>query len=59
MNRIEFLKRLLRYGLLALLTLIVFALGKKVVTGNDCSSCTGNGICKGESDCSNFKVAGR
>jgi len=54
MNRNDFLKRLVRYGLLALLTLIVFALGNRVVTGKDCSACPGNGVCKGETDCNKY-----
>lgn len=54
MSRIEFFKKLMRYGLLALLTLIVFALGSKVVTGSNCSSCPGKGICSGETDCNKY-----
>jgi hypothetical protein len=54
MSRIDFFKKLIRYGLLALLTLIVFALGSRVVTGSDCSSCPGNGVCNGKSDCNKY-----
>jgi hypothetical protein len=54
MSRGEFFKRLMRYGLLALLTLIVFALGNSVVTGKDCSACPGKGVCNGESDCNKY-----
>ncbi len=54
MNRGEFFKKLMRYGLIALLTLIVFALGNKVVTGKDCSACPGKGVCSGETDCSKY-----
>jgi len=54
MNRGEFFKKLMRYGLLALLTLIVFALGNKVVTGKDCSACLGKGVCNGETDCNKY-----
>jgi hypothetical protein len=54
MSRIDFFKKLMRLGLLALLTLIVFALGKRVVTGKDCSACPGKGICNGETDCNKF-----
>jgi hypothetical protein len=54
MSRNDFFKKIIRYGLLALLTLIVFALGNKVVTGKDCSQCPGNGVCKGETDCNKY-----
>jgi len=54
MTRIEFFKRIFRLGLLALLALIVFILGNRVVTGHDCSACPGNGICRGETDCDNY-----
>jgi hypothetical protein len=54
MKRIDFFKKLMRYGLLALLTLIVFALGNKVVTGKDCSACAGKGVCNGETDCNKY-----
>lgn len=54
MSRGEFFKKLVRYGLLALLTLIVFALGNKVVTGKDCSACAGKGVCNGETDCNKY-----
>jgi len=54
MSRIDFFKKLIRYGLLALLTFIVFALGNRVVTGQDCSACPGNGICNGETDCNKY-----
>jgi hypothetical protein len=55
MKRGEFIRKLIRYGLLALLTLIVFALGNRVVTGNDCSACRGNGICGGKTDCNKYQ----
>jgi hypothetical protein len=54
MSRIDFFKKLIRYGLLALLALIVFALGNRVVTGKDCSGCPGNGICNGKTDCNKY-----
>jgi hypothetical protein len=54
MNRNDFFKKIIRYGLLALLTLIVFALGNRVVTGKDCSACPGNGVCNGETDCNKY-----
>lgn len=52
MNRSDFFKKLIRYILFFILAGIALVLGSKAVTGSDCSSCPGNGICKGESDCS-------
>jgi hypothetical protein len=54
MNRIDFLKKLIRIGLLALLALIVFGLGSKIVTAGDCSACAGKGICNGKTDCNKY-----
>ena len=54
MGRIDFLKKLVRFGLLAILTMIVFALGNRVVTGTDCSSCHGKGICNGKTECNKY-----
>ena len=54
MNRKDFFKKLIKYMLLALLGVITIILGKQVVGGDNCSACPGNGICKGESDCSKF-----
>jgi len=54
MKRSEFLKKLIRLGLFAILAIIVFALGKRIVSGKDCSGCPGNGVCNGKSDCSKY-----
>jgi hypothetical protein len=54
MKRSDFLNKLIRYILLVLLAGVAVVLGTKAVTGSDCSSCPGSGICKGESDCSKF-----
>jgi hypothetical protein len=54
MARSEFLRKVIQAGLAALLALIVFSLGKRVVTGKECSECPGKGICKGGSDCNNY-----
>ena len=51
MNRNDFLKKLIRIGLYAILALIVFAIGNKVVSASDCNQCPGKGICNGETDC--------
>jgi hypothetical protein len=56
MNREIFLKKLIRYGLLTILAIIVFVLGGRVVTGKGCSSCAGKGICSGNTDCNKYKV---
>jgi len=54
MNRNDFLKKVIRYILLMLIGIIVVSLGSRVVTGKDCSSCPGNGICKGKTDCNKY-----
>jgi len=54
MNRADFFRKLIRYTLLLLMALIAIALIRKVVPGENCSACPGNGICKGESDCSKY-----
>jgi hypothetical protein len=54
MNRNEFIKKVFRYLLFALLALITAITGSRVTMASDCSSCAGNGICKGESDCSQY-----
>jgi hypothetical protein len=52
MNRNKFIATIIRAGLFALLAFILFALGKKITTRKNCSACSGNGICRGEADCS-------
>ena len=54
MTRNEFLKKLGRYILLLLMAVIVLALGSKVITANDCSTCAGKGICNGKTDCNKY-----
>jgi hypothetical protein len=54
MKRNEFLKRAIRYLLLIVLAGIAILLGSKTVSGSNCSSCPGKGICRGESDCSKY-----
>lgn len=55
MDRTEFLKKLIRYTLFGLLAGVAVITGRKVViSGNECSSCRGNGICAGVSDCNKF-----
>jgi len=55
MKRDEFFNKAGRYILLLIIAMIAAALGNKVVTGSNCSACSGNGICKGETDCNNFQ----
>ena len=54
MTRIDFLKRMFQVMLASILGLIAFILSRRSVSVNDCSSCPGNGICSGESDCSKY-----
>ena len=54
MSRIEFLKKVIRYILFGLLSIVAVITGTRSVAANNCSSCPGKGICKGESDCSTF-----
>jgi len=54
MTRNVFFKKLGRYILLMLIAVIVISLGKKIVNGNDCSACAGNGICNGKTDCNKY-----
>ncbi len=53
-TRKDFITKLIQAGLLGILLLITFLLGNKVVSGIDCNSCPGNGICRGETDCSKY-----
>jgi hypothetical protein len=55
MARSEFIKMVIRAGLLLILVLVSVVLGKRVVSGNDCSGCPGSGVCKGISDCDSYK----
>jgi hypothetical protein len=54
MNRDKFIKVLFRYLLLIVLAVIAMITGSRVTMASDCSTCAGNGICKGESDCSQY-----
>jgi hypothetical protein len=54
MTRVEFFRKMIRLILLALIAMIVLALGNRVVTGKDCSACPGKGICNGETDCNKY-----
>jgi hypothetical protein len=53
-TRSDFLNKLLRVLLVAFLAFLSLTLGSKAVNGKDCSSCPGNGICRGETDCSKY-----
>jgi hypothetical protein len=54
MNRNDFLKKIIRGILLALMALLVFGLGNRIAAARDCSTCPGKGICSGETDCNKF-----
>lgn len=51
LTRLEFLRKLMRFALLAILSLIVFALGNRVVTAQDCSACQIKNSCRSKTDC--------
>jgi hypothetical protein len=53
-SRNQFMNKLIRLLLVAFLAFLALTLGSKSVSGKDCSSCPGNGICRGESDCSRY-----
>jgi hypothetical protein len=54
MNRDDFIRKIVRYLLFGFLAGIAFLTGSRIVTGSDCSSCPGKGICRGETDCSTY-----
>jgi hypothetical protein len=54
MNRVEFIKRIIRFLLFGVLAAIVAITGSKAVAGGNCSTCPGKGICSGETDCLTF-----
>jgi lipopolysaccharide export LptBFGC system permease protein LptF len=55
-TRHEFLKKLIRAMLVAFLAFLAFSLGSKAVSGKECTTCPGKGICNGETDCSNYLI---
>jgi hypothetical protein len=55
-KRKDFITKLIQAGLLGILLLVTFLLGSRAVSGKDCNTCPGNGICKGETDCSNYLI---
>ena len=59
MSRTVFLRKLVQLILFSVLGIIALTLGRKTVSGSDCSSCPGKGICKGEIDCSKFLTGER
>jgi hypothetical protein len=54
MKRTDFIKKFFRYLLFILLAVIAMITGSRVSMASDCSSCAGKGICRGESDCSQY-----
>ena len=55
-KRKDFITKLIQAGLLGILLLITFLLGSKVVSGKDCNTCSGNGLCRGETDCKKYLI---
>lgn len=54
MQRDAFIRKLMRYALLSIIALLVILLGRKIVIGQDCEACPGNGACNGRSDCGKY-----
>jgi hypothetical protein len=54
MERNDFIRKIIQYLLFGILAGIAIFLGSKAVSGTDCSSCPGKGICNGEIDCSKY-----
>jgi hypothetical protein len=54
MTRNNFVKRVIQVGLFVLLSLVVFALKNRIVTGRNCSSCPENASCPGKKECYKF-----
>jgi len=51
MTRNDFVDKLIRFGLLALLAAMVIHLKSRVVPRGNCSGCPGYGTCNGKTDC--------
>jgi hypothetical protein len=54
MKRKDFIRKIIQYLLFGILSSIAIFLGSRAVSGNNCSSCPGKGICSGETDCSKY-----
>jgi hypothetical protein len=55
MSRNDFFRKAGRFILLMVIAVIVISLGKRIVSGNDCTTCAGKGICNGKTDCNKYK----
>lgn len=53
-SRNNFLKKIGRLLLLSVLAAVALILGNRITSVNNCDSCPGRGLCKGENDCSNY-----
>ncbi len=53
-DRKSFIVKSVQAGLLGLLAFVAYFLGNRVVATKDCSTCPGNGICRGRIDCSKY-----
>jgi len=59
MNKItrpEFLKKLVRSILIGFLAFLALSLGSRTVSGKECSTCPGKGLCNGDNDCSKYLI---
>ena len=54
LTRPEFLRKLARNLLLAFLAFLALALGSRTVSGRDCSTCAGKGLCSDDNDCGKY-----
>ncbi len=54
MDRTEFIRKVFRIIMFAMLAVIAAMLGKRTVTGSNCSTCSGRGICNGNTDCEKY-----
>lgn len=56
-TRTYFLRKLIRYILVAFLAGLALLLGNRTVHGTNCSNCPGEGICNGKIDCNKYLKA--
>jgi hypothetical protein len=54
MVRNDFIKIVIRILLFSLLAVTGILLGKKAVSGSNCSACPGYGTCSGPGDCNKY-----
>jgi hypothetical protein len=54
MERAVFIKKLLRFALLLVISAMAVVLGSRASAESNCNTCPGKGICNGESDCLSY-----